>query len=164
MLETLRAYGARKLAEAGEHQDAASALARYAVEVAGQAEAGLQTNSPREAAAARWLDAEDAMMRQVLGWAVEHDPAAAARLAAALGWWRLRGRLAAEYGLLGQITARTETGSNAAQPGHQHPAPGRPHEHRRRQPPPRPRPAANAKAASGWMNTTLPGPSAQPGD
>jgi predicted ATPase/DNA-binding CsgD family transcriptional regulator len=114
MLETLRAYGARMLAEAGEDRDAAGALAGYAVQVAGQAEAGLQTNSPREVAAARWLDAEDAMMRQVLGWAVEHDPAAAARLAAALGWyWRLRGRLASQYGLLREITARAETGSDA---------------------------------------------------
>jgi DNA-binding CsgD family transcriptional regulator len=113
MLETLRAYGARLLAGAGEEQDAAGALARYAVGVAGQAEAGLQTNGPREAAAARWLDAEDATMRQVLSWATEHDPAAAARLAAALGWWwRLRGRLASQYGLLGEITARAETGSD----------------------------------------------------
>jgi len=114
MLETLRAYGAQKLAEAGEHQDAAGALARYAVEVAGQAAAGLQTNTPQEAAAARRLDAEDATMRQVLAWALEHDPVAAARLGGALGWWWwLRGRLAAQYGLLGEITARAETGSDA---------------------------------------------------
>ncbi|HEX8006163.1 MAG TPA: hypothetical protein VF482_07025, partial [Trebonia sp.] len=113
MLETLRAHGARKLAGAGEHRDAAGALARYAVQVAGQAEAGLQTNTPQEGAAARWLDAEDAMMRQALRWAAEHDPAAAARLAAALGWWwELRGRLASQYGLLGEITARAETGSD----------------------------------------------------
>jgi non-specific serine/threonine protein kinase len=113
MLETLRAHGTQKLAEAGEQQDAAGALAGYAAEVAGQAAAGLQTNSPREAAAARWLDAEDAMMRQALAWATEHDPAAAARLAAALGWWwRLRGGLTSEYGLLGEITARAETGSD----------------------------------------------------
>jgi predicted ATPase/DNA-binding CsgD family transcriptional regulator len=113
LLETLRAYGARMLAEAGEDRDAAGALARYAAEVAGQAEAGLLTNGPQEVAAARWLDAEDAMMRQALAWAVDHDPAAAARLAAALGWWwRLRGRLAAQYGLLGEVTARAETGSD----------------------------------------------------
>ena len=47
---------------------------------------------------------------------------------------------------------------NAAQLGDQHPAAGRPCQHRRRQPPPRPRPAAHTKAASGCMNTTLPGP------
>jgi predicted ATPase/DNA-binding CsgD family transcriptional regulator len=114
MLETLRAYGAQLLAEAGEHEDAADTLARYAVDVAGQAAAGLQTNTPEEAAAARWLDAEDATMRQVLAWALDHDPATAARLAAALGWWWWpRGRLAAQYALLREITARAETGSDA---------------------------------------------------
>jgi predicted ATPase/DNA-binding CsgD family transcriptional regulator len=114
MLETLRAYGTQLLAEAGEHQDAADTLARYAVDVAGQAAAGLQTNTPEEAAAVRWLDAEDATMRQVLGWALDHDPAAAARLAGALGWWwLLRGQLAARYALLREITARAETGSDA---------------------------------------------------
>jgi predicted ATPase/DNA-binding CsgD family transcriptional regulator len=114
MLETLRAYGARLLAEAGEHEDAAGTLARYAVDVAGQAAAGLQTNTPEEAAAARWLDAEDATMRQVLAWALDHDPAAAARLAAALGWWWWPcGRLDTQYALLREITARAETGSDA---------------------------------------------------
>jgi predicted ATPase/DNA-binding CsgD family transcriptional regulator len=114
MLETLQAYGAQLLAEAGEYEDAAGALARYAVEVAGQAAAGLQTNTPEEAAAARWLDAEDATMQKVLAWALDHDPATAARLAGALGWWwLLRGKLAARYGLLREISARAETGSDA---------------------------------------------------
>ena len=74
MLETLRAYGAGLLAEAGEQDAAAAALAGYALRVAEQAAAGLQT-STGEVAAARWLDAEDATMRQVLAWAMEHDPA-----------------------------------------------------------------------------------------
>ena len=72
MLETLRAYGAGLLAEAGEQDAAAAALAGWAVEVAEQAAAGLQTVEG-ELAAARWLDAEDATMRQVLAWAMEHD-------------------------------------------------------------------------------------------
>ena len=39
-----------------------------------------------------WLDAEDATMRQVLAWAMAHDPAPRLRLADALGrWWLLRG-------------------------------------------------------------------------
>ena len=58
----------------------------------------------------------------------------------------------------GQNRKRTPRDGNAAQPGHQHPAAGRPRQHRRRQPPPRPRPAAHTKAASGCMTTTLPGP------
>ena len=81
MLETLRAYGAGLLAGAGEQDAAAAALARWAVEVAEQAAAGLQTVEG-ELAAARWLDAEDATMRQVLAWAMEHD---AGRRAAAGG-------------------------------------------------------------------------------
>src|SRR5207344_3319181 len=67
MLETLRAYGAGLLAGAGEQDDAAAALAGYALVVAEQAAAGLQTVEG-ELAAARWLDAEDATMAQVLAW------------------------------------------------------------------------------------------------
>ncbi|HEY6496494.1 MAG TPA: LuxR C-terminal-related transcriptional regulator [Trebonia sp.] len=114
MLETLRTYGARQLTESGEHEDAADMLGRYAVDVADEAAAGLQTNTPEEAAAARWLDAEDATMRKVLAQALDHDPATAARLAGALGWWwNLRGQLVARYALLGEISARAETGSDA---------------------------------------------------
>jgi predicted ATPase len=65
MLETLRGYGAGLLAEAGEQDRAQAALARHAVRVAEQAGAGMLTTTG-EAAAARWLDAEDAMMGAVL--------------------------------------------------------------------------------------------------
>ena len=54
--------------------------------MAEEASAGLQTIEG-EVPAARWLDAEDATIRQVLAWAAEHEPAAALRLAVALGWW-----------------------------------------------------------------------------
>ena len=112
MLETLRAYGAKLLAEAGEQDTVAAALAGYALRVAEQASAGLQT-STGEVAAARWLDAEDPAMRQVLAWAVNHDPAVAVRLADALGWWwRLRGRLPGQYRLLSEIAGRAEAGSD----------------------------------------------------
>ena len=84
MLETLRAYGAGLLAEAGEQEQAAAALAGYALRVAEQAAAGLQAGTG-ELAAARWLDAEDATMRQVLAWAMEHDAAVALRLAGRAG-------------------------------------------------------------------------------
>ena len=97
----------------GSTSEAAAALAGYAVEVAEQAAAGLQTSTAEEVAAARWLDAEDATMRQVLAWAMEHDPAAAVRLAAALGWWwLLRGRLPGQYRLLREVAGRAEAGSD----------------------------------------------------
>jgi predicted ATPase/DNA-binding CsgD family transcriptional regulator/tetratricopeptide (TPR) repeat protein len=111
MLETLRAYGAGLLAAAGEQDGAAVALAGYAVEVAEQAERGLQT-SEGELAAARRLDAEDATMTQVLTWAMAHDTGIALRLAVALApWWFLRGRLTGQYTLLGEVAGRAEPGS-----------------------------------------------------
>ena len=112
MLETLRAYAAGLLAEAGETDGAAAALAGYALRVAGQAAAGLWTITG-EAPAARWLDAEDATMRQGLAWAMEHDTTVALQLANALAWWWfLRGRLAGQYRLLRQAAGRAEAGSD----------------------------------------------------
>ena len=113
MLETLRAYGAGLLAGTGEQEEATAAgLAGYALRVARQAAAGLQSGDG-ELAAARWLDAEDATMRQALGWAGARDPALALRLANALGWWWvLRGRLAGEYRLLCQAAGGAEAGSD----------------------------------------------------
>ncbi|HEX7267664.1 MAG TPA: LuxR C-terminal-related transcriptional regulator, partial [Streptosporangiaceae bacterium] len=100
ILETLRAYGASRLADAGEGPDAAAALSQHALQVAEQAAAGLETGDG-EVAAARWLDAEDATVHQALGWALEHDPDAALKLAIALApWWLLRGRWATGYQLL----------------------------------------------------------------
>jgi len=111
MLETLRAYGAGQLAEAGEQEQAEAALARYALEVAEQAAAGLAT-VPGELAAGRWLDAEDATTRQVLAWAMDHDAVLALRLAVALApWWQLRGRLAGQYSLLRRAAECAEAGS-----------------------------------------------------
>jgi len=111
LLETLRAYGARLLAEAGEQEAAAAALARYALRVAEEAAGVLQTTIG-EAAAARRLDAEDATVRQVLTWATGHDAAAALRLAVALApWWSLRGRAVSQYPLLRDAAGRAAPGS-----------------------------------------------------
>ena len=113
MLETLRAYGNWLLARAGEEDAAAAALAGWALEVAERAAAGLQTSTAEEQDAARWLDAEDAAMGQVLAWVMNHDLAAAVQLAAALGWWWvLRGRLPGQYGLLREVARRAEAGSD----------------------------------------------------
>ena len=112
MLETLRGYGAGRLAETGEQDQAAAALAGYALGVAEEAGAGLQTRTG-EREAARWLDAEDATMRQVLAWAMGHDPEVALRLTIALGWWWfLRGRLPGQRRLLAEVTGYAEVGSD----------------------------------------------------
>ena len=112
MLETLRAYGARLLTGADEQDEAAAALAGYALRVAEQAAAGLQTRTG-EVAAARWLDAEDATMRQVLTWAMHNDAASALRLAVALApWWMLRGRLVSQRTLLREAAGAATAGSD----------------------------------------------------
>jgi predicted ATPase/DNA-binding CsgD family transcriptional regulator len=113
MLDTLRAYGNRLLTQAGELMAAAAALAGWALQVAEGAAAGLQTSTAEEQVAARWLDAEDAAMQQVLAWALENDPAVAARLTGVLGWWWwLRGRLPGHYGLLREVAGRAGVGSD----------------------------------------------------
>ena len=116
MLETLRAYGAGLLDEAGEQERGAVALAGYALEVAEQAAAGLATTLG-ELAAARWLDAEDATMRQTLAWAMRHDVATALRLAVALApWWHVRGRSPGGYPLLHEVAGRAAPDSEVWAP------------------------------------------------
>jgi predicted ATPase/DNA-binding CsgD family transcriptional regulator len=111
MLETLRVFGAGLLARAGEQAAAEGALAGYALQVAEQAAAGLET-STAELPAARRLDAEDATMRQVLAWATEQDADLALRLGVALApWWSLRGRAAGQYPLLHEAAGRAAPGS-----------------------------------------------------
>ena len=97
----------------GREQDqAAAALAGWALEVAEQAAAGLWSRAG-EQDAARWLDAEDATMRQALAWAMGRDPDVALRLAAALGWWwLLRARLPGVYPLLAELAGYAEPGSD----------------------------------------------------
>ena len=118
MLETLRAYGAGLLAEAGEGDAVAAALAGYALRVAEDAMPGLAAGDG-EVAAARWLDAEDATMRRALDWAMQHDAGVALRLAVALAWWwQIRGRLAAQVPLLREAVDHAAAGSVAWCAGH----------------------------------------------
>jgi non-specific serine/threonine protein kinase len=113
MLETLRAYGLERLAEAGEQPRAAAGMARYALQLAEQAAADMQAGAG-ELAAAWWLDAEDSTTQQALAWAREHDPGTALRLAMALTiWWRLRGRVVTGYALLRAAAGHTEPGQDA---------------------------------------------------
>jgi serine/threonine-protein kinase PknK len=113
MLETLRGYGLDRLEDAGELEPARASMARYAVGVAEQASVGTQA-TPGELAAVRWLDAEEAITRHALVWALDHDQAAALRLAVALApWWRLRGRLAEGEPLLRAAVGHARPGVGA---------------------------------------------------
>jgi predicted ATPase/DNA-binding SARP family transcriptional activator len=86
MLETVRAYGAERLAEAGESEALARAHTGYFLALAEEAEPEL-----RRPDQLRWLDrlaAERDNLHAALRWAVDAGEAALAlRLAAALGWY-----------------------------------------------------------------------------
>jgi DNA-binding CsgD family transcriptional regulator len=111
MLETLRAYAARLLAEAGEDGQALEALSDYAVDVAAECASGLETGIT-ELASLRRLDAEDGTMSRALAWAMGHDPGTALRLAQALRpWWQIRGRLTSQAHLLAAAAGYAAPGS-----------------------------------------------------
>jgi predicted ATPase/DNA-binding CsgD family transcriptional regulator len=113
MLETLRAYGAARLADAGEQPETSAALAGFALDIAEQAAAEL-ASSAGEAAAASFLDGEDATVHQGLAWAVQHDPPAGLRTAVALApWWRLRGRSVEASGWLSAAASIGVAGSDS---------------------------------------------------
>ena len=112
MLETLRAYAAGLLAEAGEDGEVTAAMVKYAAEVAEEASAGLYTRTG-EADGLRRLDAEDITLRHALVWAMEHDPDTALRLALAQApLWGIRGRLVSQAPLLAAAAERAEVGSD----------------------------------------------------
>jgi predicted ATPase/DNA-binding CsgD family transcriptional regulator len=112
MLETLRAYGAGLLAEAGEDGRASAALAAFAAEVAEEAHAGLYTRT-WELAGIRHFDAEDVTLRHALAWAIDRDRATALRLVLAQAlWWQLRGRLSSQAPLLAAAAEHAEAGSD----------------------------------------------------
>jgi non-specific serine/threonine protein kinase len=110
MLQTLRAYALTRLREAGEELQATAARAVFASSVAEQATSELEA-SDTELGALHWLDAEDATLSRALGWALEHDPDDALRLAAALvPWLRQRGRLVEARTRLSAAVARSAPG------------------------------------------------------
>ncbi len=110
MLAALRAYGQAKLAEAGESDQAARAMAAFAVSVAEQASPVLAT--AEEASALRWLDAEAACLRQATAWSLRSDQATALRLAIALSsWWQRRGHHRLGFDVLSQVADVPPPGS-----------------------------------------------------
>lgn len=108
MLETLRSFGAGRLRQRDEDEQAAAALAVYAMTVAERAAAQIAL-SGQEQPAALWLDAEDAAVHQGLTWTLEHDPPEGLRLAVSLApWWVVRGRWAEGYEFLQRAVAQTD--------------------------------------------------------
>ncbi|WP_377268391.1 BTAD domain-containing putative transcriptional regulator [Peterkaempfera sp. SMS 1(5)a] len=90
MLDTIRAFCAERLADAGEEEALRRAHARCFLELAVAAEPRLRCGEQLE-----WLDrldAEHGNLQAALGWSVRAEPGTALRLLAALSWyWWLRG-------------------------------------------------------------------------
>ena len=92
MLETVRAYGLERLAEAGEEAAVRDAFAAYYLDLAETADPGL-----RAAGQGRWLrelTAEQDNLHAALRWTIARQQAdTALRFVRALGWyWMLRGQ------------------------------------------------------------------------
>ncbi|SET86553.1 Predicted ATPase [Nonomuraea wenchangensis] len=91
MLETIRLFCADRLAEAGEEERLRRAHAAWFLELARRADDHLYRAEQLDWLAR--LSADDANLRAALRWSVEHDPATAGRLVAALAmYWWLSGR------------------------------------------------------------------------
>jgi predicted ATPase/DNA-binding CsgD family transcriptional regulator len=111
MLETLRAYAAALLAEAGEEAEVSAALAAYAAAMSREATVEIHTRG-QEVAGLTHLDAEDVTVHHALAWALDHDPAAALGLALTLApWWQLRGRLSSHAPLLAAAAEHAQAGT-----------------------------------------------------
>jgi tetratricopeptide (TPR) repeat protein len=90
MLDTIRAFCAERLAEAGEAEPVHRMHAEYVLSLGRQADPHLRSAEQLEWLA-RLAD-EHANIRAALRWAVGHDPALAEALFGALSWyWFLRG-------------------------------------------------------------------------
>ncbi len=105
MLETIRAFGAEKLAEAGETERVHRAHAEHFLRFAEEADPMLRTPAQLE-----WLDRVDAEYENVLAalrWATEHDVVLALRLVPLLAmYWWMRGRRFEGAGLSMEVVSR----------------------------------------------------------
>ena len=123
LLEMIRQYARERLAE---HEEPVALPERHARWYAGLAQDPGVTAAGAEARRLRLrrLDRDQADVRAALSWLLDHDPAAALRLATALGdWWLLRGRFAeGQEWLLGAV-ARTPPSTPAAAAALLHAAP-----------------------------------------
>ncbi len=95
MLETLRAYGAERLAEAGETEEVHQRLLVWSTAFAECFRDALHPRRITDKRAIERLDAENDNIRHALGWALSADPHGALRLVAAVGrYWSIRGFVA----------------------------------------------------------------------
>src|SRR6516225_9396337 len=105
MLETVRAYGLERLADAGEDAAVRDAFAAYCLDLAETADPGLRAAGQR-----RWLrelTAEQDNLHAALRWTIARQEAdTALRLVRALGWyWMLRGQPGEPQALARQVLA-----------------------------------------------------------
>ncbi|MEW2358574.1 AfsR family transcriptional regulator, partial [Spirillospora sp. NPDC029432] len=105
MLETIRAYGAERLAEAGEEERVRRAHAEYLAELAETAEPRLYRHDQLHWMAV--LKAEHDNLHGALRWAISAgDAVLAVRLCAALGWyWFLGGAVQEAKEFFAEVTA-----------------------------------------------------------
>jgi predicted ATPase/class 3 adenylate cyclase len=92
MLETIRAYGLKRLEEKGEAEATQRAHADFFVALTVEAEPRL--TGPEQGAWLERLEAEHDNLRAALGWTLAHDAQTALRLAGSLSWfWRYRAHI-----------------------------------------------------------------------
>ncbi|MGW5742475.1 BTAD domain-containing putative transcriptional regulator [Amycolatopsis sp. NPDC003861] len=106
MLETIRAFGAGKLAEAGEAETFHRAHAEYFLRFAAEADPKLRTAEQLDWLAR--LDADYDNLLAALRWSTEHDVVLALRLVTLLAmYWWMRGRRFEGAGLSLAVVSRT---------------------------------------------------------
>jgi predicted ATPase/DNA-binding SARP family transcriptional activator len=107
MLETVRAYGLQRLAEAGEERSVREAMTRYYLELAETADPRLR--GPDQGHWIAELIAEQENMYAALRWAIaEKHAETSLRLARSLGWfWMVRGQRRESAALAGDVLAMT---------------------------------------------------------
>jgi tetratricopeptide (TPR) repeat protein len=113
MLETVRAYGLERLAEAGEEDAVRDAFAAYYLDLAETADPGLRGAGQR-----RWLRelaTEQDNLHAALRWTIgRRDGDAALRFVRALAWyWQLRGQPGEPEMLAGDVLALRPTERSA---------------------------------------------------
>jgi predicted ATPase len=104
MLETIREFGLERLKESGEAEEVRQRHAEYFLALAEEAAPALRGQGQQ-----RWLDRLEVdllNLRSALGWTLEHEPATALRLAAALWrFWDAHSHLREGQAWLAQVLA-----------------------------------------------------------